>query len=369
MALLPPLEWRKLPVRIITTASLSTSDALNIVYDMLTGSVYYDGTTRTIGSGSAWSASGKFVTGSATEAFWCYPPVLTSISQSIIFAGKSASPLSSSAATPYVLAGAYERALITTSRGIFMALVKNASASFTQWTSIYPFGSGSLSSGYIRASQWLDNPLVGSKFVIYESKEALSFMHYLPVVPVLAATIAGAIIDPEQTDSSSAASEEDGRIYAIAGTSAPSATGTSLSGDTNWLTSTAAVDPTFLGFHQSNSSTTTPLPKFVYFTPNTSNQLSIISNPASVEKINNGSRMIVQTQGGRTVSLPLKCFIPNPAGTTTTAGVYLGRLRDINMTKRAPFGTILFDTNGIVVGYILSANETSVNDAVVFNHY
>ena len=273
MALLPPLEWRKLPVRIIQSASLSTSDALNIVYDMMTGSVYYDGQTRIAGSGSAWSASGRFVTGSALEAFWCYPPVLTSISQSIIFAGKSAAPLTSSAATPYPLGATLENT-ISTATPIHMAHIKNASASFTEWTSRFPFGSGSVSSGYIRAANAISSGVQGSKFIIYESKEALAFMHY-SLAPNLVATIVGAVIDPEQTDpTSSIDAEADGRLYGIIGSSAatnvPTPANSFSGGFPPFLTSNdSGNNGTFLSYQSQGSAALTAFGKFLTWYPNT----------------------------------------------------------------------------------------------------
>ena len=82
---LSPLQWRKLPVRVIATGSISTSYFLDTVYDMLTGSVYHDGTARSAGVGSAWQNPTKYITGSNTEAVYCSPPLATELSQSVIF--------------------------------------------------------------------------------------------------------------------------------------------------------------------------------------------------------------------------------------------------------------------------------------------
>jgi len=359
MALLPPLEWRKLPVRIIQSASLSTSDALNIVYDMMTGSIYYDGSTRIAGSGSAWTASGRFVTGSALEAFWCYPPLLTSISQSIMFAGKSTAPLTSSAASPYLLSGSGENSFANT---IHMAHIKNASSSFTQWTSQFPFGSGSASSGYIRAANTISSGILGSKFVIYESKEALAFMHYT-LAPNLVATIAGAVIDPEQTDpTSSFDAEVDGRIYGIIGSSAATQVPTpanSFSGNLSAFLTAAEAAYTFLSnFGTLNSQSNISYSKFYSWYPNTTALIG-----TSTDKYRADAYINFQSLSGRLISAPLKCY------NNTSPQTYLGRLRDIAVTKRLPLGEVVRDFNGTIIGYTLSATETGVSDTVVFNHY
>ena len=53
---LQALQWRKLPIRTLAlaTGAPTASFILNTIYDMLTGSLYHDGSTRTLGSGSAW---------------------------------------------------------------------------------------------------------------------------------------------------------------------------------------------------------------------------------------------------------------------------------------------------------------------------
>ena len=203
---LPALQWRKLPVRVISTASISNT--LDIIYDMLTGSLYHDGSTRTLGSGSAWQMPSKFVTGSNTEAVYVFPGFQTAISQSVIFSGKSSTGAISSA-TPTVVTN--ETAY--TSPILHGAVVKNASGSFTQWTSQNPFGSGSYSSGYARIVRPAGF-VATEKLTIYESKEAISVVFYNPTSVLSTAAAIGAVLDPEQ--SSSYAAESDGRVYGIA---------------------------------------------------------------------------------------------------------------------------------------------------------
>ena len=130
---LPALEWRKLPI-VTTAVTSSVSDFLNIVYNMLTGSTYFDGSARTIGSGSAWSGSKAYITGSNTEAILCYPPVRTALSQSVLIVGKNTTG-ATSGGTPTMTTN--ETAFGTDI--IAFGLSKN-SGTFTNWTGSLPMG-------------------------------------------------------------------------------------------------------------------------------------------------------------------------------------------------------------------------------------
>jgi hypothetical protein len=358
MALLPPVEWRKLPVRNIQSATISVSAALDTIYDMLTGSVYYNGAERVVGSGSAWSASGKFATGSNTEAIWCYPPTLTSISQSIIFAGKNASGPVSTAVAPSML---NDSAPSTTVPTVHMAFVKNATGSFTQWTSQFPFGSSSYSTGFVRSAAALNANMFGSKFVIYESKEAIAFMHYYTSVPCVVATIAGAIIDPEQSlPTSSFDAEADGRLYGLVGSSIPQNTPTPAAVTSNFLSANNS-DSSFLSYSANAPAATSAVGKFGVFLPNTNTLYGI-----STDKLRTDAMITYRTLSGKLVTSPLKCYI-STAGSQTFP-FYMGRLRDISIATKVPFDNILTDFDGTLIGYALSFSEVTSGDTVIFRH-
>ena len=207
---LPALQWRKLPTRnlsYITGSTITSTILLNAIYDIMTGSVYSDGSSRVMGSNSAWQTPFKFVTGSNTEAVGIFPPTLTVMSQSVIFSGTNVTGASSSA---FPTTMSFE--VFYTSSCIHVACVKNAaSASFTQWTSAFPFGSGSSSTGYARFKN-LSGLNKSSNITIYESKEAIAAFTYDYVNDVTNLIVAGSIIDPEQT-STSIDAELDGRLY------------------------------------------------------------------------------------------------------------------------------------------------------------
>jgi hypothetical protein len=359
---LPALEWRKLPIR-TATASYTSGILLNTIYDMLTGSVYIDGTTRTVGSGSAWSASFKFTTGSNTEAVYCRPPLNTVVSQSVIFATRTNTPASSSAVP---IAGAFDGAF--TSSVVHAACVKNASGSITEWTSQFPFGSGSYSTGYHKAFG-PGHFASGSKITIYESKEAIAVFIVTGSAAIVGSLItvgsliAGAIIDPEtDVTQSSADCERDGRIYGIATTSTVvggTTAGFFLNAFFNYSAGTTSTPGTFLS---GTTDATTAVNNFSKFSIIAPNQNAVYA-PAGIIGGNLNYFFITSslavtysgsvTRSGSLAQIPLFCM-------ETTNVKYLGRLRDI-VASRAQFNnTIVKNPSGTVVGYAVSAPETTV---------
>jgi hypothetical protein len=345
---LPELQWRKLPVRLISTASMS--DTLNIIYDMLTGSLYHDGSTRTLGSGSAWQMPSKFVTGSNTEAVYVFPGFQTAISQSVIFSGKSATGAISSA-TPSVVTNE------TAYASLFLhgAVVKSASGSFTQWTSQNPFGSGSYSSGYarvVRPAGFVST----EKLTIYESKEAISVVFYNATSNYTTAGVMGALLDPEQ--SSSYMAESDGRVYGIA------TSGVETSTTTATLSSTFLSDASNTAGSLFNHSTTANgvslgYPRFVAFSPG-----STSLNPIRMDRTYwvSSAVYVTTTLSGKLVKSPIRCY-------NTSTNYFAGRLRDISIVRSFPSNLVVKDASNNILGFTLSQSEaTGTTNTVLFNY-
>ena len=319
---------------------------------MLTGSAYFDGSSRVAGSGSAWDG-GIFRTGSNAEAVYCFPPVKTEMTQSVIFAGKQPNGASSSAA-PYL--ATYENTFLP--GYLYGACVKQGSSgSFTQWTSIHPYGSSSYSTGYATFTQQLSAISTTDKITIYESKEALAVFIYDTAASTNCGIIAGAIIDPEQSSpTSSFDAEADGRLYGI-------------------LTSgTSGIDTSF--FTRSNSylyyltqNVTNPSygPRFVVFRPSISPLQSTMGVATEKNYANNGFYVTrnYTSMSGKFVDTPLKC-LRNDSGTPSS---YLGRLRDITMTRNSMSGlTIRDNATNIIVGHTISAYDYSANETILLKH-
>lgn len=352
---LPSLQWRRLPTRVITTGSVDTSVFLNTIYDMLTGSLYYDGSSRVIGSGSAWRNTTKFITGSNTEAVYTFPPTNTEISQSIIFAGRNSFGVSSSVAVPLVTNGDTPD-FTSTGREVLMANVKLAqSESFTQWTSLYPFGSSSYSTGYATLTKGGPATAGGQRVTIYESREALAVVVSFPAA-YCHVTVAGAIIDPEQT-STSIDSEVDGRLYAIATSGGNPTSATLLSGlNPNFMSfsaDTAAVNSGSLFSHSTTAiGAAAHYPRFVGFAPQQQSTFTIMA-----EKTNT-IVMAYSSFSGKVVQIPIKC-------TGKANNYYLGRLRDINSVKPFLLNQVIKDQSNNTVGYAIAASEYVLPAAAV----
>jgi len=356
---LQPLQWRKLPVRTIPNARPTASYVLNTIYDMLTGSLYHDGSTRTLGSGSAWQMPTKFVTGSNTEAVYVFPGFQTAISQSVIFVSRGQIGASSSFSFPSTVI--YENSF--SSSFIYIACVKNASASFTQWTSIYPFGSGSAFSGYAPFAQ-TNQISANHKIVLYESKEALAvYMYDTTKVSTATLGFAGAIIDPEQSGSS-ADTEIDGRLYAVA-TSGVAPNSGSQSGLTPSFVSENGGEQRIIFQHSTSASTgTVAYPRFVYFSPNTTTGLAVSSTKKNDTNYpNNLTYSNYTTLSGKLVRTPVYCHaLPVQSGT------FLGRLRDISVIRQMPSNAVVRDSSNNILGYSFGYTETTASQAMLLNY-
>lgn len=204
---LPALQWRKLPI-VTTAVTSSVSEFLTIINNMLTGSTYFDNSSRTVGSGSAWSSSIAYITGSNVEAIICYPPLTSSMSQSLLIVGKS----STGAASGGTLTMTTYEASYSTGR-ICFGISKN-SGTFTNWTGSTPMGVSSSFSGYALPIIGALNGFSSLKITIYESTEA--FLLCIGTPSALPTTnyvfMCGAVIDPQQVVTSIEA-EVDNRIY------------------------------------------------------------------------------------------------------------------------------------------------------------
>jgi hypothetical protein len=316
---------------------------------MLTGSVYHDGTARSAGVGSAWQNPTKYITGSNTEAVYCSPPLATELSQSVIFSAKNTTGAVTSA-TPAVVTNetAYAAGVI------HAAVVKYATGSFTQWTSLFPFGSSSYSSGYARLVKAADF-VTGEKVIIYESTEAIAVVAYNPTTPANNVVVAGAIIDPEQSGSAYD-TETDGRIYGIAtsGTATTGVTGISSTFLTDALDSPqgSLFNHTTLG-----NGSSAGYSRFVIFTPNFTS-LSTISLERNLANVYTAT---YTTLSGKLVQAPLRCY-------GRAANNFIGRLRDITITRPILSNQIVKDGSNNIVGFTLTTSELSANHTAVFDY-
>ena len=371
---LQPLEWRKLPARIFQRNITATSSYfLDTIYDMLTGSFYSDGSARVIGSGSAWQMPTKFVTGSNTEAVYVFPGFQTVMSQSVIFACKSKTGASSSAAVP-TIAGSRSASGGSTSGGrvgssgpvlfstgsIYAALVKNASGSFTEWTSIYPFGSGSYSTGYASVTPL---PAELDTLVIYESKEAIAVVTQTAAIDAQV-YMAGALIDPEQTTTSIDA-EVDNRLYSVVSAAemrgAYSTYNSLTSFPTTFLTSDDRFTNPALFLHSNDFNGFIDQDfyygrtgKFVTFQPQSNSFLATYQMKFLDNTFGTPNPVDINIES------PIKCIGDN--------NIFLGRFREIVAIKNRSNNETLRDPTGKIMGYTISRYDYSQNHAVCLKY-
>ena len=331
-----------MPVRILATSSFTTGYILDNIYDMLTGSLYFDGSARVVGTDSGWKNVTKFQTGSNTEAVYCYPPFDTVMSQSVIFSGKVSTLGASSSALPPTVTN---ENLYVNSQSLYVALVKSASGAFTQWTSRHPFGSSSYSTGYVSLAN-TTQMATNQKLIIYESTEAIAICTYNPSVNSNNVIIAGAIIDPEQNVTTIDA-ENDGRLYAIASTGA--ATSTTPTGlHTASLVNYTAGGALF-SHNTALSTATVGYPRFLMFTPQSQSFTT-----ASVEKYADYYALAASgtAMDGRLLSSQLRCV-------SSGSNYYLGRLRDITYTKPISANQVVRNSSNSIFGFTIAASETA----------
>jgi len=334
---LPILQWRKLPV-VITTTSSSVSNFLNTISNMLTGSIYFDGSTRTIGSGSAWSSSRVFITGSNTEAILCYPQLITEMSQSVLFVGKNTTG-SVSGGTPTMSTS--EAALGTNSIGV--GLSKNSS-NFTNWTGSLPMGTGSSFAGYTILLSNVTGSASTYKITMYESKEALAITVGTPSAgpTINRCLLIGALIDPQQTVSSIEA-ESDNRIYGLI-----------RSSNTAGPVSFYDVSPGFL-----DHSATAAAEKHVFFSPGQSSLLS--SNCIKINATVSAAMMpVFLSISSKLVKLPLYF---NQGNTS-----FIGTLRDVYMVRDFTANLVIRDASSNIVGFTVSSSEMTADNTIFLSY-
>lgn len=330
---LTTLNWKKLPIRITNLSTNYTASVTNVlrnIADMLTGSVYYDGEARTPGVDSAWTLGGTYTIGTNTEAIYCNPPVKTSLSQSLVIAGRNITGQVSTK-TPTLMT--YEPSFLT--NAIYVGLSKN-SKTFANWTVPTPFGTGSAFTGLgrITDSGALTN-YTNMKLTIYESQEALCMTVGYGLQPILTQNggfIAGAIIDPEQNViTGSVDMENDGRIYGVSKVY-PIAS--------NFL----ATTDDFLG--TTFSTITSETAKFSIFYPQSTSTYSLLLNyPSAISTAN------LYTNSNKLIKLSL-LFASYPGYR------YIGKIRDIYAFRATANNVVLKDSSNNLLGYAIGASDT-----------
>jgi hypothetical protein len=321
---LPVLNWKALP---LVTLTSSTIDAvIKGIYNAFTSSIYIDGSPRVTGSASAWTFAQE-LSGSTIEAVWGIAPT-GSLNQRVILAGSSRLSLTPQLAAPD---STYAPATLYTS------VAKNAST-FTTWNGAVPFSSGSFF-GYWKT--WVTSSGTPQIVRCLESQEAIAVFIQNTTPNNVYGSIAGAILDPESTDTA-IDSETDNRLYGIVttGTAIMSIANIDATATTNMFTHGGATGNNHMGV----------------FTPNTGSIKTVTKN-ISLGTI---ATEELTSRSGRLIKMPITAkYVIGPTN-------FAGRLREIWMFRDAIIGNTV--TNGATVnGYIIGNNTASTADCVLFS--
>ena len=321
---LAPLAWRYVGAQAFASATVAS--ALDALFTLGGAVTYDDATTRTPGSGSAWTWS-RYQNVGVTEACYATPPTDT-LGLRVILAGAAAppSPVQTMAVPDVAAAGT-----------MHCNVVKNA-GSFASWNAASPFTSGQ-TFGYWRA--WASSSGAGT-VRLYEGTEAVLVLISTSAGSIYA-VILGALLDSESPDVTSDA-ESDGKLYGMITTGPTTAIGSSMN--------TAAV---FL-----DHSVTASQNHAGIFTPGGSALLTMNRRAPANAALTTTS---LKTRSGR--------YVRAPYDYRSTAGapsdVSLGRLREISMFADGKTGTRLV-SGATTIGYLVSGSTSADQDAVILAH-
>ena len=321
---LSPLAWRYVGAQAFASATVAS--ALDALFTLGGAATYADGTTRTVGSGSAWTWS-RYQNAGTTEACYATPPTAT-LGLRVILAGAASLP------SPSPTMAAPDAAAINV---LNVNVVKNA-GSFASWNAASPFTSGQ-TFGYWRV--WSTAAGVGT-VRLYEGTEAV-----LVLIETASATaygaILGAILDSESTDVT-LDSESDGKLYGII----TSGTQSNISG-TIYTTAQFLNHSSSASFHHAG-----------IFTPGGSTLLTMnLRIEASASMTTTG----LKTRSGRFVRAPLDYRSTSAAPND----VALGRLREISMFSDGKTATKL-TSGGTTIGYLVGGSSSTDVDVVILAH-
>lgn len=321
---LSPLAWRYVGAQAFASATVAA--VLNALFTLGGASTYADGTTRTVGSGSAWTWS-RYQNGGTTEACYATPPTNT-LSLRVILAGAASLPSPSpTMASPDVAA-----------INVLNVNVIKSAGSFASWNAASPFTSGQ-TFGYWRA--WATSAGVGT-VRLYEGTEAVLVLIETTAGATYGA-ILGAILDSESTDTVNDA-ESDGKLYGII----TSGTSANISGV---MHSTGQ----FL-----DHSTTASQHHAGIFTPGGS---TLIPMSRRARSINAMSTTGLRTRSGRYVRAPYDYR----ATAAAPNDVPLGRLREISMFCDGKTATKL-TSGGTTIGYLVGGSSSTDVNVVILAH-
>ena len=319
------LTWRYVGAQSFVSATVAA--VLDALYTLGTKTTYADSTTRTEGSGSAWTYTGnRYQNGGTTEALYPSPPTST-LGGRILLAGAATLP------TPNPTPASPDSAAANVLMG---NVVKNAGA-FSTWNAASPFTSGQ-TFGYWRI--WATSSGTGSVY-LWEGKDAL--MIQITAGSSVVGWIGGAIGDPNSTDSLDA--ETDEKVYGQITTGSAAGMAVDFGSNNNsFLGHSATASSYHAGIFQPGSST-------------------ILTAAPRGRSQNTQTTTSLRLRSGKYARVPIDYRFT--AGAPNDGFAF--RLRDIMWFSDAQSGQK--QTNGgTTIGYIAAASATVAQDALMLEH-
>lgn len=336
------INWRYVgSVSFGSGSSATCAQLLDAIFDLATRATYNDTTPRTVGTGSAgtWTK----VTRGQTECLYCDTPTNT-LNQRIMIAGTDSSPtITMQSGETY------------TANTMMVNLVKNAGAGTptgTTWNTADPFTGGQV----FGWGKWWPTTNGAGVVYLWEAKDAIAVVAAHANGAPVYGFIAGAVIDPESSDTVDA--ESDGKLYGVI----RSGRSRDISG-TFW---TDGYNPTcnnvngcnrFLSGNWNGSVTYNENACAAVFFPGTSAimilntmfQFSVAPSPTTLK-----------TRSGQFARVPI-------VYRNLSSDNVIGRLRDIYVFSDGQLGQRL--TSGAnVIGYVLCGSSVSLCDAILLEH-
>lgn len=320
-------QWRYVGSQAFATALVAT--LLDALYTLGTKTTYADGTSRTEGSGSAWTWTGRrYQNVDVTEAVYPLPPTNT-LNLRYCLAGAAVLP------TPNPTMAFSDTAAANV---LMFSMTKNG-GNFATWNAASPFTSGE-HTNYVRC--WPTSALTGTVY-LWESQEN--------IVIIIATTGGSAYAiwagagDPETSSANSA--ESDGRVYgfAVSGSGAVlSTTWYTASTNNGWFDHAANNGYNHCAVFQPGSSVL--LTCELAARPRTAMTVSGLKN-----RDNEYARL--------PLALRFNAAAPNDQ--------FACRLREITMFADTQVPTK--QTNGgSTIGYVVSASTSATADAIFLLH-
>lgn len=331
MTTLPSLTWKALPVYTPTTDITSATALISSLKTALEQTVYSDGTTRTPGSGIAWTPS------TASDGTLICTPASSSLGLQVLFSQYSASRTNQKMATTLqpglAMAGNSYNGFAN-----FVSMILNGTYSSTNVSE--PVSPGGRFFGWT-IGHWsgYNGNLSYYNLHLYESQDALAIVAnsgYGYGEPL----IVGGFIDPGVDSSITNCAEIDGKVYGVMTPGYyPSIVTDFWSSYTNCFMSNTTT---------ANSTSATPSAGI--FLPNSGSNIAAIVRTGAASS---GDYVRYYTSGSSLANMPVHVF------TTGSAGAYIGRLREVSMFEVSPTGTSILDSSGSLIANVAGLNFTA----------